>query len=267
MTERRACSVDGCDGKYLAKGFCQLHYHRTRSGIPLNGRRIPKRYCSADGCFRDHLAKGLCGLHWDRAKREELARLHPCPPRLCLDCKTDISARGVKSVRCVTCRDRFSISNRLSKRDLLIARKPDRTCVGCGGTLMKTARCNQEFCSIKCQGKLSAILRNPECSHPSCLRPAAAKGGGYCGLHKQRLRLGKNMNAPPGWAFGRVCSVSGCDQRHAGLGFCITHWNRYKKGDRGQKLCRPILVRHKLDQHVCRYWLQSFTIFMVMVSA
>lgn len=35
---KRTCSVDGCDNKHEAKGWCKVHYHRhRRHGDPLGG--------------------------------------------------------------------------------------------------------------------------------------------------------------------------------------------------------------------------------------
>ena len=59
----RVCSVDGCKGKYRAKGLCGSHYKLARNGEPLGGPII----------------------------------------HLCLDCGVDISERPPTSKRCLPC--------------------------------------------------------------------------------------------------------------------------------------------------------------------
>lgn len=63
------CSIDGCENKKLARGWCRLHYDRWwRWGDPLHvEKRV--RYCTVDGCVRPRAAHGLCSMHWQRKKR------------------------------------------------------------------------------------------------------------------------------------------------------------------------------------------------------
>ena len=37
----RVCSVQGCDRKHSAKGFCNIHYQRHLGGIATNGNKKP----------------------------------------------------------------------------------------------------------------------------------------------------------------------------------------------------------------------------------
>jgi hypothetical protein len=71
---RTGCSVEGCDGPHLAKGFCCLHYHRWKksgstepSGV-MFGKR-PAKPCSVEGCDRHVSSHGLCSVHWKRFAR------------------------------------------------------------------------------------------------------------------------------------------------------------------------------------------------------
>jgi hypothetical protein len=69
----KTCAVDGCDGKFLAKGLCRRHYNRVYSGREVGG---PERLtrpsgtpCSVEGCDRPgHNGFGLCGKHYQRLK-------------------------------------------------------------------------------------------------------------------------------------------------------------------------------------------------------
>lgn len=54
----RKCEVDGCDGKYLAKGCCVKHYAQYKA-----------RRCSLDGCNNRHKGKGYCEKHLERFRK------------------------------------------------------------------------------------------------------------------------------------------------------------------------------------------------------
>ena len=69
----KTCSVEGCTRKYLAKGFCGMHYERNRRGLPMTATslRIPRagQSCEVDGCGRDYYSGGFCGLHYERNRK------------------------------------------------------------------------------------------------------------------------------------------------------------------------------------------------------
>lgn len=74
MTDR-TCSVDGCDGKVLARGWCGKHYQRWRvHGDPFAPPRPPgpaaRLSCSVEGCDGLSNARGLCGRHYQQARRD-----------------------------------------------------------------------------------------------------------------------------------------------------------------------------------------------------
>lgn len=62
----KTCSVEGCERKHSAKGYCATHYARYQRGVALD---VPIRVidgargCSVVGCTRKHSAKGLCHAH------------------------------------------------------------------------------------------------------------------------------------------------------------------------------------------------------------
>lgn len=68
-TER--CSVDGCSGTEVARGWCVKHYNRwLRHGDPLAGRdRAPNTDgapCTVEGCAKPQQARGYCPAHYQR---------------------------------------------------------------------------------------------------------------------------------------------------------------------------------------------------------
>ena len=65
----RICSVDGCELKHNAKGFCHHHYLKNKTyGDPLY---VVIKNCSIDGCDLKHFAKGLCQIHYNKKYQSE----------------------------------------------------------------------------------------------------------------------------------------------------------------------------------------------------
>lgn len=65
----RKCSVEGCERKHNAKGFCSLHYSRWKDhGDPLAEVKphAPRRECSVDGCSNIATGLGYCRQHYAR---------------------------------------------------------------------------------------------------------------------------------------------------------------------------------------------------------
>lgn len=67
------CDVEGCDRRHYAKGYCAMHWRRTRqTGEP--GRAAPHRLfrpvrmCSVEGCERKYYCKELCHPHYERLR-------------------------------------------------------------------------------------------------------------------------------------------------------------------------------------------------------
>lgn len=56
----RACSVEGCGLKHMARGFCAKHY---RAAQDAGGWGL----CRVHGCNRGRVAKDMCRLHHKRA--------------------------------------------------------------------------------------------------------------------------------------------------------------------------------------------------------
>lgn len=62
------CNVPGCNGEYVAKGLCSMHYARRREhGDPLYQEQFAKdQPCILRGCKELQIAKGYCGKHYQR---------------------------------------------------------------------------------------------------------------------------------------------------------------------------------------------------------
>lgn len=63
------CSIDGCEGKVLCKGYCQKHYYRFKkhgANITLVNKDNLPETCTYPGCTHKHMAKGYCMTHYGR---------------------------------------------------------------------------------------------------------------------------------------------------------------------------------------------------------
>ena len=64
------CTVEGCENKHRAKGYCQKHYIRYKKyGDPLYNKKNIRKNCSVDGCDNIHYSKGYCAKHYARYKK------------------------------------------------------------------------------------------------------------------------------------------------------------------------------------------------------
>lgn len=67
---RGTCTVDDCNRTTAAHGYCTLHYQRWhRHGDPLTVIDRSAGTCSFDDCDRKHYANGLCHSHWKQVNR------------------------------------------------------------------------------------------------------------------------------------------------------------------------------------------------------
>lgn len=69
----RTCSVEGCDNKHSAKGYCGMHYQRAKHGDPTDTPAINKLYgpdslCKIEGCTEKPVSKWMCSKHYWRIK-------------------------------------------------------------------------------------------------------------------------------------------------------------------------------------------------------
>lgn len=66
----RTCSVDGCENKFHAKGFCSKHYSRwKRYGDTSYVTPRSASICKLEGCDRPVNSNGVCHMHARRWKK------------------------------------------------------------------------------------------------------------------------------------------------------------------------------------------------------
>lgn len=67
------CSVDGCGGASLSRGWCQAHYFRWRRhgdpGVPEIQVKGAFVACHIDGCESKRQSLGLCSMHLHRYRK------------------------------------------------------------------------------------------------------------------------------------------------------------------------------------------------------
>lgn len=181
---KRTCSVKGCSGSAIARGWCKAHYQRWWSyGDPLGtpGPRQPPS-CSVDGCELEHAALGYCGKHYQRFKKYGTAEERPFVPSTCTvgGCDAVVLARGW----CCRHYNRWKMYG----DPLAESRVPERG-------QCKVARC-----------------------------PRRLRGDGYCELHRRRWKNGTPLDAPVRGIDPRFCKEPGCDEPYHSLGWCKKHY-------------------------------------------
>ncbi len=99
MIHPATCSVTGCERPYLARGYCNLHYHRVNVGNdvgPPHAKRQRNRKCSVAGCDRKHVANGYCAMHRLRV----LKNGEPGPPTTLIGLGDGcLTAQGYRLIR------------------------------------------------------------------------------------------------------------------------------------------------------------------------
>ena len=84
------------------------------------------------------------------------------------------------------------------------------------------------------------------CDFDGCSERAIGKR--FCSLHYGRNKFGRRMDAPVGWQPPRpnkraICEISECSNYARRNGMCVVHHTRWRRGDRGERLARPLRGR------------------------
>lgn len=190
----KVCTIEGCEKKEKAKGFCSAHYARLlKHGDPLYihiyQKKEPKK-CSIEECDNEIMAKGYCVKHYKKWNRYgdpliENERIK----RICTidGCAVEYYSKGY-------CQNHYQ--NFKKHGDPLYADKK---------------RQEIRVCSIDgCEDKRDAL--------------------GLCVKHYKRFKkygdplvVGTNRNPP------EFCTVEGCNEKHDSKNFCTKHYNKFRK--------------------------------------
>lgn len=71
MATERVCSVDGCERKHDAKGYCGTHYMQVRRTGSLTPKRV-QRVCEKPGCQEVHYGKRFCRKHFQEWRKASM---------------------------------------------------------------------------------------------------------------------------------------------------------------------------------------------------
>ena len=64
------CAIDDCERTTVGRGWCAMHYHRwQRYGDPKETHTKQRQTCVIDGCEKFRVGSGWCSLHYTRMKR------------------------------------------------------------------------------------------------------------------------------------------------------------------------------------------------------
>ncbi len=71
---RPFCSIEGCDGRNHARGFCKKHWDRWARNGDTELHPLIRVVCTVADCQTLAVARGLCGMHYQRwRKRGDVA--------------------------------------------------------------------------------------------------------------------------------------------------------------------------------------------------
>lgn len=62
----KICSIENCNKKHKARGFCELHYHKF-----VDNQNLINKKCLVDNCNRGSRALGFCSKHYKRYKNDQ----------------------------------------------------------------------------------------------------------------------------------------------------------------------------------------------------
>jgi hypothetical protein len=87
MAGTKICTIEGCEKRAFARGWCAGHYHRWRQHGSTEGGRHARESCNVDGCGEPHKAKGFCSEHYYAWRRhgDPLARCERTEPGALLE--------------------------------------------------------------------------------------------------------------------------------------------------------------------------------------
>ena len=188
----QTCSVEGCNGQVIARGWCGKHYARWYSnGDPLAAKKKQERkpkeqtFCTIPDCGRFAETRGMCNMHYTRWSR------HGDP----------------------------NIVKRERNRNGVAPCSED----GCEEVSRTNGMCNRHY-------RLWMYSQRGECSVEGCTTTWSAKG--LCHKHYLRLRNTGTTDDPPETPLRGSCRVDGCNGLVKARDLCGQHLQRwYRFGD------------------------------------
>ena len=222
----RTCSIDGCEGKHRARGWCAFHYKRwARFGDPLAVPEFRNKGKICTECDRPAVKLGMCNLHYERARNVG---------RLCsiAGCGRGLRSRGW----CSRHYERWlKYGSPTGQREL---RNKGKTCLvaGCSKPSKSLGYCVMHYERQRRTGDPGGP--NPTRTGP---RPCAVSGcvkltglvgtaRGLCYSHYRRWRrFGDPQHEVPSVNKGKTCRVEDCTSPAFTDGLCSMHDARKRR--------------------------------------
>lgn len=188
------CAIDDCENLRLNGELCNTHYLRVRKhGDPHIGAKIERpKVCIVDGCDGKHSALGYCALHYKRSKVHD-----PNSPEF--------------------------LNPERNKRITKFCSVDD-----CSRKTYAGEYCSMHNRRYQKHGNpnIGAAVRNdPICEVEGCLK--ATKLNNMCPMHNARWKKYGDVNYVP--TYPDYCTLHDCNNKHAGLGYCLKHYKKFKK--------------------------------------
>lgn len=182
---KKVCSVDGCNEKSYARGYCRKHYYKYKG----KEFTVNTDICSVPFCNETVYCKGLCGLHSRRLDKHGRWWLLNKKVPVCKvkDCKRWAKENGYCVRHSTELKRTGSIVPKLG-RDISYKKCKVESCNNTG--INKDGYCIYHHRQILKDGyiKRDKVSNETECVEEGCQLPAVASG--LCMLHYIRRKRG-----------------------------------------------------------------------------
>lgn len=211
----RTCSVDGCERKHAARGYCKKHYYAKRNSGELV---IPgSRECEVYKCSRPVESRGLCQMHINRVYRYGTTQL-PTRERDFPQCSVEGCGKTIKGGGRGYCPMHYQRLRVYGSTDLP-KREPKRCKVeGCDRKYRCSGYCEMHYSRVRefgYEGPVGRVQREPqECETEGCHR--RAKHYGLCPVHHHREQRAQQVARDPE---NRIQNVATNEERLRRIGW------------------------------------------------
>lgn len=240
---QRLCSVDGCERKHAARGYCFTHYSRWKKhGDPGPAESLVVRHssteCDVDGCSKPVKTRRWCAMHYRRWKVNGdplVRRNHQARP----DGLCSIDGCSGKHKNRTWCKRhyrswlKYGDATEVDRRDAI--RLGPKVCKidGCEKTAVIQKMCPMHYQRWRLNGDplVSRKLLPSFCSVEGC--EDRVDSHELCARHGRRLKTYGSVDIAPR-ENPQPCKIENCDQLYgphgSGRGMCVLHlylWRTY----------------------------------------